>query len=251
VLTSQLIPSLVGNFSYLLVTGFNVHLINTVVCSICVFYTMFGGIKAVVWTDVIQAAIMVASVVLVGVLGAHRVGGFFEVLRIAGEGGRLDINYNFDLTTRSTIWNIFTSATMMWTGYVGLNQSCVQRIVSLPSLGHARRSLVLFGFGFILIMFFNCFTGIVIYSRFHDCDPIQSGHVSKVDKMVPYFVQDTVGNLWGMPGVSTLGFKTIYGYINDFLTFIKNTFVPDFQAIKNIFRRVRRIEEKEIIAKLC
>ncbi|EDW99259.1 sodium-coupled monocarboxylate transporter 2 [Drosophila yakuba] len=183
------------------VTGFNVHLINTVVCGICVFYTMFGGIKAVVWTDVIQAAIMVASVVLVGVMGAHRVGGFFEVLRIAGEGGRLDINYTFDLTTRSTIWNTFISATMMWSGYVGLNQSCVQRIVSLPSLAHARRSLVLFGFGFILIMFFNCFTGIVMYSRFHDCDPLQSGHVSKVDKMVPYFVQDTVGNLWGMPGV--------------------------------------------------
>ncbi|EDV52920.1 sodium-coupled monocarboxylate transporter 2 [Drosophila erecta] len=183
------------------VTGFNVHLINSVVCGICVFYTMFGGIKAVVWTDVIQAAIMVVSVVLVGILGAHRVGGLFEVLRIAGEGGRLDINYNFDLTTRSTIWNIFSSATMMWTGYVGLNQSCVQRIVSLPSLGHARRSLVLFGFGFILIMFFNCFTGIVIYSRFHDCDPLQSGHVSKLDKIVPYFVQDTVGHLWGMPGV--------------------------------------------------
>ncbi|KAH8257753.1 hypothetical protein KR038_000118 [Drosophila bunnanda] len=183
------------------VTGYNVHIINTVVCGICVFYTMFGGIKAVVWTDVIQAAIMVVSVVLVGVMGANRVGGLSEVLRIAGEGGRLDINFNFDATTRSTIWNIFTSATLMWAGYVGLNQSCVQRIVSLPSLGHARRSLVLFGFGFILIMFFNCFTGIVMYARFHDCDPIESGHVSKVDKMVPYFVQDTVGHLWGMPGV--------------------------------------------------
>ncbi|XP_017026710.1 sodium-coupled monocarboxylate transporter 2 [Drosophila kikkawai] len=183
------------------VTGFNVHIINTVVCGICVFYTMFGGIKAVVWTDVIQAAIMVVSVVLVGVMGANRVGGLSEVLRIAGEGGRLDINFNFDATTRSTIWNIFSSATLMWAGYVGLNQSCVQRIVSLPSLGHARRSLVLFGCGFILIMFFNCFTGIVMYARFHDCDPIESGHVSKVDKMVPYFVQDTVGHLWGMPGV--------------------------------------------------
>ncbi|KAH8284099.1 hypothetical protein KR054_010383 [Drosophila jambulina] len=183
------------------VTGFNVHIINTVVCGICVFYTMFGGIKAVVWTDVIQAAIMVVSVVLVGVMGANRVGGLSEVLRIAGEGGRLDINFNFDPTTRSTIWNVFTSATLMWAGYVGLNQSCVQRIVSLPSLGHARRSLVLFGLGFILIMFFNCFTGIVMYARFHDCDPIESGHVSKVDKMVPYFVQDTVGHLKGMPGV--------------------------------------------------
>ncbi|XP_052835315.1 sodium-coupled monocarboxylate transporter 2 [Drosophila gunungcola] len=183
------------------VTGFNVHIINTIVCGICIFYTMFGGIKAVVWTDVIQAAIMVVSVVLVGIMGANRVGGFSEVFSIAGEGGRLDINYNFDLTTRSTIWNIFTSATLMWSGYVGLNQSCVQRIVSLPSLGHARRALVLFGFGFILIMFFNCFTGVVIYARFHDCDPLEAGHVSKVDKMVPYFVQDTVGQLWGMPGV--------------------------------------------------
>ncbi|BFF91110.1 sodium-coupled monocarboxylate transporter 2 [Drosophila madeirensis] len=183
------------------VTGYNVHIINAIVCSICVFYTMFGGIKAVVWTDVIQAAIMVVSVVLVGSMGAYRVGGFAEVFRIAGEGGRLDVNFNLDLTTRSTIWNVFSSATVMWAGYVGLNQSCVQRIVSLPSLKHARRSLWIFGIGFVVIMFFNCFTGIVIYSRFHDCDPIRSGHVSKVDKMVPYFVQDTVGHLRGMPGV--------------------------------------------------
>ncbi|XP_016948984.1 sodium-coupled monocarboxylate transporter 2 isoform X2 [Drosophila biarmipes] len=143
------------------VTGYNVHVINVVVSSICIFYTMFGGIKAVVWTDVIQAAIMVMSVVLVGVLGAYRVGGLSEVLRIAGEGGRLDINYNFDLSTRSTIWNVFTSATLTWSG----------------------------------------FTGIVIYSRFQDCDPIQAGQVSKLDKIVPYFVQDTVGHLRGMPGV--------------------------------------------------
>ncbi|XP_001358854.3 sodium-coupled monocarboxylate transporter 2 [Drosophila pseudoobscura] len=183
------------------VTGFNVHIINAIVSGICVFYTMFGGIKAVVWTDVVQAGIMVVSVVLVGVMGAYRVGGFSEVFRIAGEGGRLDVNFNLDLTTRSTIWNVFSSATIMWAGYVGLNQSCVQRIVSLPSLKHARRALVIFGFGFVIIMFFNCFTGIVIFSRFFDCDPIKNGQVSKVDKMVPYFVQDTVGHLRGLPGV--------------------------------------------------
>ncbi|XP_017144545.1 sodium-coupled monocarboxylate transporter 2 [Drosophila miranda] len=183
------------------VTGFNVHIINAIVSGICVFYTMFGGIKAVVWTDVVQAGIMVVSVVLVGVMGAYRVGGFSEVFRIAGEGGRLDVNFNLDLTTRSTIWNVFSSATIMWAGYVGLNQSCVQRIVSLPSLKHARRALVIFGFGFVIIMFFNCFTGIVIFSRFYDCDPIKTGQVSKVDKMVPYFVQDTVGHLRGLPGV--------------------------------------------------
>uniref|UniRef100_T1PIW0 Sodium:solute symporter family protein n=1 Tax=Musca domestica TaxID=7370 RepID=T1PIW0_MUSDO len=183
------------------VTGINIHLINGVVCAICVFYTMFGGIKAVVWTDVVQAAIMVMSVTLVGVLGAIKVGGVTEVFRIAGEGQRLNVNLEFDATTRSTFWNNFISSTIMWTSYVGLNQSCVQRIVSLPSLKHARRSLIIFGFGFVMIMFFNCFTGIVMYARYHDCDPLEAGFVSKADKLMPFFVQDVVGHLKGMPGV--------------------------------------------------
>lgn len=34
------------------VTKLNIHVVNTVVCYICVFYTMLGGIQAVVWTDV-------------------------------------------------------------------------------------------------------------------------------------------------------------------------------------------------------
>ncbi|XP_017844652.1 sodium-coupled monocarboxylate transporter 2 [Drosophila busckii] len=182
------------------VTGFNVHTINAIVCGICIFYTMIGGIKAVVWTDVIQAAVMVVSVVLVGVLGAQRLG-LSEVLRIADEGGRLDIDYTLDIKTRATMWNTLTAAFIAWSGYVGLNQSCVQRIVSLPSLAHARRSLVFFGLGFFLIISFNCFTGIVMYARYHDCDPLIQGVVSKLDKMVPYLVQDVVGHLSGMPGV--------------------------------------------------
>ncbi|XP_037947006.1 sodium-coupled monocarboxylate transporter 1-like [Teleopsis dalmanni] len=183
------------------VTGINIHLINTIVCSICVFYTMFGGIKAVVWTDVVQAFIMVTSVVLVGILATVKIGGIGEVYHIAKAGGRLNINLAFDLTTRSTLWNCFISGTLMWASYVGLNQSCVQRIVSLPSLGHAKRSLVIFGFGFILILGFNTYTGIAMYSRYHDCDPIQAGFVQKTDKLMPYFVQDIVGHLKGMPGV--------------------------------------------------
>ncbi|KAM8706330.1 hypothetical protein ACLKA7_010584 [Drosophila subpalustris] len=162
---------------------------------------MIGGIKAVVWTDVVQAMVMVFSVVLVGILGTFRLGGLGEVLRIADEGGRLDVNYTFDLSSRQTFWNTFATAMVNWTGYVGLNQSCVQRIVSLPSLGHARRSLIFFGIGFFVIMSFNCFTGIVMYARYHDCDPLTLGVVNKLDKIMPYFVQDIIGHLTGMPGI--------------------------------------------------
>ncbi|XP_075146357.1 sodium-dependent multivitamin transporter [Haematobia irritans] len=183
------------------VTGLNIHLINTIVCAICVFYTMFGGIKAVVWTDVVQAAIMVISVTLVCILGVIKVGGFAEVFHIAQEGRRLHFNLEFDATTRMTFWNALSSSTLTWASYVGLNQSCVQRIVSLPTLKHAKNSLYIFGVGFLLIMFFNCFTGIVMYARYHNCDPLMAGFVSKADKLMPFFVQDVVGHLKGMPGV--------------------------------------------------
>lgn len=73
------------------VTGMNIHLINTVVCSICVFYTMLGGIKAVVWTDVVQGGIMLFSVILVGVLGTSQTGGLTTVIDKASAGGRLQL----------------------------------------------------------------------------------------------------------------------------------------------------------------
>lgn len=60
------------------------------VSTICVFYTMIGGIKAVVWTDVIQATVMVSSCVLVVVLGVSKVGGLSEVWRRAEEGNRIE-----------------------------------------------------------------------------------------------------------------------------------------------------------------
>ncbi|KAM7360896.1 LOW QUALITY PROTEIN: sodium-coupled monocarboxylate transporter 1-like [Cochliomyia hominivorax] len=191
------IPSL----AFSQVSGINIHLINTVVCSICVFYTMLGGIKAVVWTDVVQAGIMISSVVLVGVLGTLKVGGLDKVLENASEGGRMDMNYSMDPRVRSTFWNLFCGGLLMWTGHIGLNQSCVQRIVSLPSLNQARKALILVGFGVLTIMGFNAFIGIVMFARYFGCDPILGGVVEKADKMMPFFVQDVMGHMLGMPGI--------------------------------------------------
>ncbi|XP_075146358.1 sodium-coupled monocarboxylate transporter 2-like [Haematobia irritans] len=183
------------------VTGINIHLINTIVCSICMFYTMLGGIKAVVWTDVVQAGIMISSVVLVGVLGTLKVGGLSQVFENAAEGGRLDMYYGLDPRVRSTVIGLFSGGVAMWTGHIGLHQSCVQRIVSLPTMENARSALVIVCIGVLIIMGFNSFTGIVMFARYAGCDPILAGIVEKADKMMPFFVQDVVGHLKGMPGV--------------------------------------------------
>ncbi|XP_055851715.1 sodium-coupled monocarboxylate transporter 2-like [Episyrphus balteatus] len=191
------IPSL----AFSQVTGNNIHVINALVCSICVFYTMLGGIKAVVWTDVVQALVMIGSVVLIAVMGVIKAGGINQVFENSIDGGRLHVNFELDLTTRSTFWNALTGSFCMWSSYIGFNQSCVQRIVALPSLSHAKKSLYLFGVGFLIIMLLNVFTGVILFAKYYDCDPIATKAVDKIDKMVPYFVQDVVGHMHGIPGV--------------------------------------------------
>ncbi|XP_017145116.1 sodium-coupled monocarboxylate transporter 2 [Drosophila miranda] len=191
----------VPSLAFSQVTGINIHLINTVVSSVCVFYTMLGGIKAVVWTDVVQGGVMLLSVVLVAILGTSHTGGLSKVLENASEGGRLDINFGIDPRLRVTFWSGIFSGLLMWTGKVGLDQSCVQRIVSLPSYSHAKKSLLIAGIGFLFIMIFTCFIGIIMFSYYYGCDPIQAGLVSKPDKLMPFFIQDIMGHLIGMPGV--------------------------------------------------
>uniref|UniRef100_A0A7G3AU22 Putative sodium/solute symporter n=1 Tax=Lutzomyia longipalpis TaxID=7200 RepID=A0A7G3AU22_LUTLO len=184
------------------VTGMNVHLINTIACSVCVIYTMLGGIKAVVWTDVIQGSIMVGASLVILICGIREVGSASEVIDRAIKGKRIELfNMDLDLTARATFPNMVLGGICLWTSYIGLNQSCVQRIVALKSVKHAKNSLWIFCFGYYIIVGINCFIGITMFARYYECDPLKLGIVDKLDKMVPYFVQDTVGNLSGMTGV--------------------------------------------------
>lgn len=50
-----------------------------------------GGMKAVLWTDVFQSVLMFGSMIAIQIAGTIRVGGFGNVLRIAKEGGRLNL----------------------------------------------------------------------------------------------------------------------------------------------------------------
>ncbi|EDW99257.1 sodium-coupled monocarboxylate transporter 2 [Drosophila yakuba] len=191
----------VPSLAFSQVTGYNIHLINTVVSSVCVFYTMLGGIKAVVWTDVVQGGVMLLSVILVAILGTSNSGGLASVLENATEGGRFNYDFGIDPRLRATFFSGMASGLLMWTSKLGMDQSCVQRIVSMPSYGHAKRCLLMAGFGFILIMSFTCFIGIIMFAYYYGCDPIQAGLVSKPDKLMPFFIQDIMGHIMGMPGI--------------------------------------------------
>lgn len=69
--------------------NFNVEHNFLIIQVICVFYTTFGGLKAVVWTDTLQFTLMIGAVCCVIVLGLKSTGGVVNVWKAAERGERL------------------------------------------------------------------------------------------------------------------------------------------------------------------
>lgn len=68
----------------------NIHTITPIVCLICVFYTCAGGLKAVVWTDVIQSVSMFGALFIVAVKGTMDLGGSNNVFKAAWSTDRIE-----------------------------------------------------------------------------------------------------------------------------------------------------------------
>lgn len=69
----------------------NIHTITPIVMAICVFYTCLGGIKAVVYTDVIQIIIMFGTLVTIAIKGTLKIGGVSTVIQRNFESGRIEL----------------------------------------------------------------------------------------------------------------------------------------------------------------
>lgn len=69
-------------------TGISIHYVTPVACLICMFYTSFGGVRAVVWTDTLQFLSMMSGIFLMISLGLKSVG-LTEVFEAGLRGQRL------------------------------------------------------------------------------------------------------------------------------------------------------------------
>ncbi|XP_049878245.1 sodium-coupled monocarboxylate transporter 2-like [Pectinophora gossypiella] len=188
------------------VTGVNIHIVTPIVCFVCIFYTSLGGLKAVVWTDVIQTVIMIGAMLLVIIKGSIHVGGFQEVLSRSWDTGRLEFPpFRLDLTERHSIWAVSIGSTFYWVGNIAVNQAMLQRFLSLPDLKQSKRAVWGFLGGVTCIVFICGYSGLVAYARYYDCDPLDSKLALAKDQLLPLLVMDLLSEWKGMPGVFVAG----------------------------------------------
>ena len=125
-------------------------------------YTVFGGLRAVLYTDMIQMFVLVGGAILVTLIGLSKLGGWGELYATAGPGF-------FDL------WKPMSDTQFPWTGilfgapilgvwYWCTDQFIVQRVLSATNEDQARRGTIFGGMLKVLPLFIFVIPGVIAYA---------------------------------------------------------------------------------------
>ncbi|XP_049887531.1 sodium-dependent multivitamin transporter-like isoform X2 [Pectinophora gossypiella] len=189
-------------------TGFNVYAVGGVMVLICGFYTALGGLRAVVWTDSMQTGVMFIGVILVAAAGTVAVGGVRTIFEVSAENGRLDLsNWNFSPYERQTGWGAVFGGMMYWICFNSVNQTMVQRYLSLPTKRKAISALAIFCCGAIMAISLCVWCGLAAWTAWVTTGCTPSGAPIVADRLLPAFVTyvSRVQKLPGLPGVFLAG----------------------------------------------
>ncbi|XP_021939076.1 LOW QUALITY PROTEIN: sodium-coupled monocarboxylate transporter 2 [Zootermopsis nevadensis] len=169
---------------------------------ISVIFTIMGGLKAAITADVVQGFTMIACSLAIIIYGCIGVGGFGEVVDVSSERGRLQFfNFDMDPTIRVTTLSALFGQLFMSLSIFGCQQNFVQRYCSMDSQQAVTKTLMA-NIPVITVLFsLSWVAGMVIFASYADCDPLSLGYISKIDEIVPFYVEDKFVFLPGLLGL--------------------------------------------------
>jgi SSS family solute:Na+ symporter len=131
-----------------------------------IVYTYHGGMRAVVWTDVMQTVVYVlGGVAALWLLGANVDGGWSTILSRAGEAGKLRaIDFYTGLDRPHTIFAGLIGGAFLSMASHGADQLIVQRLLAASSLRDSRRALIGSGLAVLAQFALFLFIGIGLWA---------------------------------------------------------------------------------------
>ena len=175
----------------------------TIVCTglVTTIYTTFGGMRAVIWTDIMQLFVLFGGMLIVAGYALARIpGGLAGAIELGQAGGRFDLSLSLDPTVRVTLWGLVIGSAFMHLVQMATDQVSVQRYLTAKSLRAAQRGLWI---KLLLVLpvsglFFG--SGLILYAFYQvQGDPLAAGHITKADQILPYFVIQELPA--GLPGL--------------------------------------------------
>jgi len=202
-------------------------------------YTTLGGIKAVIWTDFIQASIMMGSaLVALGLLYSAIPGGWHEIVERHGGFHLSDlITTGLDPTRHGwdrvkgmfeveyTIFAGLIGSTFITMGTHGTDQDMVQRMLTAPDIKRSRRSLVLSGLADIPIVLTFLSIGLLLWT-FYQSHPDRTVPRTPNETFCYYILHEMPVGLRGLliAGI----FATAMGSLSTAINALATSFTRDW-----------------------
>lgn len=146
----------------------NVVFTTLFIGALVIFYTVYGGTKAVSYTQLLQMSIIFLGMFFAGVLVVHLLPGgvgFGHAVKLAGKLGRMNvIDWKFDLNNRYNIWSGIIGGFFLQLAYFGTDQSQVGRYLTGSSVGQSRMGLIMNGLVKIPMQFLILLIGVLVFS---------------------------------------------------------------------------------------
>ncbi|MCF6223457.1 MAG: sodium:solute symporter [Flavobacteriaceae bacterium] len=173
-------------------TGAPIELVIIVSGIFIAFYTIAGGIEAVIWTDVIQAFILIFGGLLSFIIIAMDLpGGIGQIIDIGMAHDKFSLgSFDWDLTER-TFWTVTILGIINWLMIYGGDQNMVQRYAAARSMKEARKATALYSIIALpmWVLFFFVGTSLFVYYTTFP-DPNVNG--LQPDQVLPYFILNKI-----------------------------------------------------------
>jgi SSS family transporter len=152
--------------------GVGVEAAVVLVGIVTIVYTYLGGMKAVIWTDLIQFVIKVSGAALAGVFVLHLLPGgwgrFVEVGEAAGKFQLFDFAHTTEPAFPFNFWAGVVGGAVFSMASHGADQLMVQRYLCARSLAQARLALVLSGVTVTAQFLLFLLVGAGLFALVHD-----------------------------------------------------------------------------------
>jgi len=131
-------------------------------------YTVYGGTKAVSYTQLLQMSIIFCGMFLAGLVVVMLLPkgiGFTHAVKLAGKLGKMNvIDWKFDRRNQYNIWSGIIGGFFLQLSYFGTDQSQVGRYLTGSSVGQSRLGLIMNGLIKIPMQFCILLIGVLIFA---------------------------------------------------------------------------------------
>lgn len=223
------------------VTGLNIYASVLLMGTVTVIYCLKGGMKAVVWTDVLQFALMYGGIGIALVTVANSVpGGFGAMIATARTEGKFEaFLFDWDFV-RPTVW-VF-SCLAVTTVFLQLSdQTLMQRALSAPDEKSARNTVMLAGALNLPIAMMLFFVGSALFV-FYRSHPGLLDPALENDKIFPFFVGNELPHgLVGLiiAGIFAAAMSTVSGSVNAIAAIVVRDFFMPIRPESNELTRMK------------